>query len=82
MSLQARFKKPPVPQTIIQFSGARLMSPEKAAEYIDRSVDLVYEMIANGKLPFVRKGRHYSLDRLDLDKWIDANKEKNTELAA
>jgi excisionase family DNA binding protein len=81
MSLQARFKKPVI-ATVIPFSGARLMSPEDAAKYIGHSVDLVYNMIRNGEIPFVKKGNgtkriQYLLDRLDLDKWIDSKKESN-----
>jgi excisionase family DNA binding protein len=77
MSLQAGFKKPaPQPQAaIIPFVGPRLMSPEKAADYIGRSLDVMYEMIHGGEIPFVRNGRLYTIDRVDLDKWIDAHKE-------
>jgi excisionase family DNA binding protein len=54
------------------------MSPEVAAAYIAVSVDLFYEMIHDGKIPFVPKGsgkrKLYTIDRLDLDKWIEANK--------
>lgn len=81
MSLQARFKKPVV-ASVVPFSGARMMSPEKAAEYIDQCIDYVYDMIRNGEIPFVKKGKgekrtQYSIDRLDLDKWIEKNKESN-----
>ncbi len=76
MSLQSRFKKPAV-ANVIPFSGPRLMSPEKAAEYIGRSLDVMYAMIDSGEVPFVRNGRRYTIDRVDLDKWIDAKKESN-----
>jgi excisionase family DNA binding protein len=76
--LQERFKikKPPV--SAVPFVGPRLMSPEVAAAYIAVSVDVMYEMIHAGKIPFVPKGngkrRLYTIDRCDLDKWIEANK--------
>ncbi len=76
MSLQARFKKPAI-ANVVPFSGPRLMSPEKAAEYISRSLDVMYEMIESGEVPFVRNGRRYTIDRLDLDRWIEKNKESN-----
>jgi excisionase family DNA binding protein len=81
MSLQSRFKKPAI-ANVVPFSGARMMSPEKAAAYIDQCVDYVYDMIQNGEVPFVKKGKgekrlQYSLDRLDLDKWIESRKESN-----
>ena len=76
MSLQQRFKKLPV--SAVPFLGPRLMSPGVAASYIAVSVDLLYEMIHAGKIPFVPKGngkrRMYLVDRLDLDAWIEASK--------
>ncbi len=81
MSLQSRFKKPAI-ANVVPFSGPRLMSPEKAAEYIGHSVDLVYDMIRDGEIPYVKKGNgtkrtQYVIDRLDLDKWIESKKESN-----
>jgi excisionase family DNA binding protein len=79
MSLQSRYKKPqPKTPSAIPFSGPRMMSPEKAAEYIAVSIDIVYEMIQAGKIPVVPKGngkrKLYTIDRCDLDNWIDKNK--------
>jgi excisionase family DNA binding protein len=79
MSLQSRFKKPPQPSVVIQFSGARLFTLKQAADYICHSVDLVRDMVEHGELPHVKKGEgeqrtHYLIDRLDLDKWIEKNK--------
>ena len=75
MSLQARFKKPVV--NAVPFIGPRLMSPDKAAEYIDVSIDIMYEMLKAGKIPYVPKGKNgqqYTIDRCDLDVWIEKNK--------
>ncbi|MGB7282875.1 MAG: helix-turn-helix domain-containing protein [Candidatus Acidiferrum sp.] len=62
---------------ILPFLGPRLLSPEKAAEYIGVSVDIMYEMIRGRKIPYVPKGkngRQYTIDRCDLDIWIEKNK--------
>jgi hypothetical protein len=40
MSIQPRFKKPVV-ATVIPFSGSRMMSPEKAAEYTNECIDTI-----------------------------------------
>ena len=77
MSLQRRFKKPPVPTNIVPFVGPRMLSPEKAAEYIGVSVDIVYEMLRDRKIAYVPKGKNgqqYTIDRCDLDIWIEKNK--------
>jgi excisionase family DNA binding protein len=81
MSIQSRFKKPVI-ANVVPFSGPRMMSPEDAAKYIGHSIDLVYDMIRDGEIPFVKKGNgtkrtQYVVDRLDLDKWIDTRKESN-----
>lgn len=72
MSLQQRFKKPPMPA--VPFIGPRMLSPESAAEYICVSIDVMRDMIKNGGIPFVRNGRRYTVDRCDLDRWVEKNK--------
>jgi len=77
MALQQRFKKPLVTPCNVPFLGPRLMSPEKAAEYIGVSVDIMYEMLRDRKIPYVPKGKNgqqYTIDRCDLDVWIEKNK--------
>ena len=70
MSLQRRFKKPEP----ISFVGARLLTPEQAATYICRSIDVMYEMIKNREVPHIKNGRRYTIDRIDLDHFIEKNK--------
>jgi excisionase family DNA binding protein len=53
----------------------RLLSVEQAAIYIGRTKDSVQHMAATGKLPVVRSDRRVFLDREDLDRWIDDNKQ-------
>ncbi len=77
MSLQSRFKKPAVTPCVVPFLGPRMLSPEKAAEYICVSVDIVYEMLRDRKIAYVPKGKNgqqYTIDRCDLDIWIEKNK--------
>jgi len=53
----------------------RLMSVKHASEYLSRSEQAVQHLIAGGKLPTVRSDRRVFLDRLDLDRWIEENKQ-------
>jgi len=71
MSLQRHFKKPEP----VAFVGARLLTPKQAAVYLCLSIDVMYEMIQNRELPHIKNGRRYTIDRIDLDKWIEKNKE-------
>jgi excisionase family DNA binding protein len=55
-----------------------MMSPKAAAAYINVSIDVMYEMIHERKIPYIQKGTGkravYSIDRCDLDIWIEKNK--------
>ena len=77
MALQTRFKKPSV-TPCAPFSGNRMMPPKAAAAYINVSIDVMYEMIHERKIPYIQKGTGkravYSIDRSDLDVWIEKNK--------
>jgi excisionase family DNA binding protein len=75
MPIQHRFKKPIASSTVIPFVGPRMFSIEKAAEYICVSVDVMRDMVREKKIPYVPNGRRYTIDRLDLDKWIEKSKE-------
>jgi excisionase family DNA binding protein len=74
MSLQRRFQFPGA----IPFLGPRMMTPTQAARYIAVSIDIMYEMIDARKIPVVLKGngkrRLYTIDRCDLDAWVNQNK--------
>lgn len=58
-----------------QRPAARLLTVKEAAAYIGRSEQAVQHMIHKRELVVVRKGRRVHLDRGDLDRWIEANKE-------
>jgi len=49
------------------------LTPEQAATYVCRSIDVMYEMIKDREVPHVKNGRRYTIDRIDLDKWIEKN---------
>lgn len=52
----------------------RLLTVKDAAGYIRRSEQAVQHLIHRRELIVVRKGRRVHLDRVDLDRWIEANK--------
>jgi excisionase family DNA binding protein len=63
----------------MQSSGAvkpRLLTVEQAATYIGRTKDAVQHMISSSKLPSVRPDRRVFVDVLDLDAWIEDNKQR------
>lgn len=53
----------------------RLMTVRQAAAYLGRTEKAIYHMVAADGLPSVRSDSRVMLDRLDLDKWIEANKQ-------
>jgi excisionase family DNA binding protein len=53
----------------------RLFSVKEAAAYIGRTEQALQHLIHKREIVVVRKGRRVHLDRADLDRWIDSNKE-------
>ena len=53
----------------------RLLSVKEAATYIGRTEQALQHLIHQREIVVVRKGRRVHLDRSDLDRWIEANKE-------
>ena len=54
----------------------RLLTVEQAATYLGRTKEAVQHMVASGKLPTVRSDRRVFVDVVDLDRWIENNKQK------
>lgn len=53
----------------------RLLTVKEAAAYIGRTEQALQHLIHRREIVVVRKGRRVHLDRNDLDRWIEANKE-------
>ena len=76
MPIQRRFKKP-----VTVESGDRLFDIERTAKYLGGiHPQTVRQMIRDIQLPHVRIGKRIFLDRLDLDRYIE--QQKNGALAA
>jgi excisionase family DNA binding protein len=54
----------------------RLLTVDQAAIYIGRTKEAVQHMISSSKLPSVRSDRRVFVDVLDLDAWIEDNKQR------
>ena len=61
----------------------RLMNATQAAAYLGRkSPGSVYHLVNRHEIPCVRHGRNLRFDRLELDKWIAADKSYNHKLCS
>ena len=47
---------------------------DQGASLIAVSIDVMRDLIKNGEIPFVKNGHRYTIDRCDLDKWIEGKK--------
>lgn len=56
----------------------RLYSITEAAEYLGRSVWSVRELIWAGAIPYIKVGRRIHLDIIDMDSFIEKNKNQIT----
>jgi excisionase family DNA binding protein len=64
-------------QTSVKAPGGiepRLLTAEQAGVYIGRSEQAVRHLIFNRDIPTVRNGRSVRIDRKDLDRWIENNR--------
>lgn len=53
----------------------RLLTVREAAAYIGRTEQALQHLIHKRQILVVRRGRRVHLDRNDLDRWIEENKE-------
>jgi excisionase family DNA binding protein len=54
----------------------RLLTVDQAAVYIGRTKEAVQHLISGSRLPSVRSDRRVFVDVLDLDAWIEDNKQR------
>lgn len=54
----------------------RLLTVRQAAAFLGRTEKAIYNLVAVGTLPSVRADGRVMRDRIDLDKWIEANKDR------
>jgi excisionase family DNA binding protein len=57
----------------------RLLSIEQGAAYLGRSEEAMRHLIQAGKIPTVRADRRIYIDIVDLDRWIEHNKQAAIE---
>lgn len=57
----------------------RLLRIPQAASYLSATTWYVEELIRGNKLPFVVVGKYRVIDVRDLDKWIDAEKQRQAK---
>ncbi len=53
----------------------RWYSIKRAALYCDAAIWRIRSAIWAGELPYIRSGKRFLLDRLDLDSWLERQKE-------
>jgi excisionase family DNA binding protein len=52
-----------------------LLTVEQAATYLNVSVYCIRQIIAAGKLAIIRIGNRFMIDKVDLDNFVNSNKE-------
>lgn len=54
----------------------RLLGIKETAEYMNLSVNTLYQWVCQRRIPFVKCGRLTKFDIQDIDSWIEKNKVK------
>jgi excisionase family DNA binding protein len=52
----------------------RALSIEEAAAYIGATIWFLRTQIWNRRIPYLKHGHRYAFDRVDLDRYLEANK--------
>jgi len=52
----------------------KLLNIKECAAYIGRSETAVYRLVARHQIPVVRNGRTLRFDRIEIDRWVEADK--------
>jgi excisionase family DNA binding protein len=75
VSLQGRFKKPPAVVQLVNTHGEpRCMNLRDSAKYLGVKLWTVRELVKNHKIAYLKLGRGFQIDRVDLDAYISKNK--------
>ena len=55
-------------------SQRRGLRIQDAAHYLSATPCFIRSLIADGALPFVKVGKRFVIDRLDLERWLESQK--------
>jgi excisionase family DNA binding protein len=70
VSLQQRFKKQ-LPQPVFSGAGNRGLGMKEAAAYIGAHEWFVRRLVRSGGIPYMKFGKTYAIDKLDLDRYME-----------
>lgn len=56
-----------------------MMDLKAGAQYLGCTLHAVRGLIWKGEIPFVRLGKKFVVDANDLERWIEAHKERNQD---
>lgn len=76
MPLQSRFKMKSAPVRLLtdETNGPRLLNLKQSAEYLSAHPWALRRMVRERRIPHLKIGRGYLIDRHDLDSYISKNK--------
>jgi excisionase family DNA binding protein len=64
--------KPRIPQATV---APRLLTIPQAAAYLSSAIWCVRQLLWAKQIPHIRMGRRFCVDKTDLDKWVEMQKE-------
>lgn len=59
----------------MEILSERLLTVQQAAKYLSTTVPAIRQLIYKRELPIMKIGKRHNIDRLDLDKFIERNKQ-------
>ncbi len=58
----------------------RLLNIKEASELLNLAQQTLYGFTSQRKIPFIKKGKKLYFNRIDLEKWLNQDKERYTEI--
>ena len=61
-------------------SYEKLLTIKEACEFLNLAQQTLYGFTSQRKIPFIKKGKKLYFNRIDLEKWLNQDKEKYSEI--
>jgi len=61
-------------------SNERLLNIKEASEFLNLAQQTIYGFTSQRKMPFIKKGKKLYFNRIDLEKWLNQDKERYSDI--
>lgn len=63
----------------MEYSNRITLKADETAEYLGVSIDLIYKLVREKRIPYAKMGRRILFKKEAIDKWLDIQMEEAVE---